>query len=38
MTIRRILKKTKDGHVCVEEQIGKMNVEDTIMLVNFIHK
>ena len=32
------LKKIKDGHVHVEEQIGRTNVEYAIMLVKFIHK
>ena len=33
MTIRRIKKKKKikDSHVHVEEQIGRTNVEDTIL-------
>ena len=37
VTTRRI-KKNQDGHVHVEEQIGRTNVEDAIMLVKFIHK
>ena len=39
MTIRRIkINQRNLERETVEEQIGKMNFEYTIMLVNFIHK